>query len=47
MNDIIKNSWENDTYNSHIVYTNNNIINLLKKILNNQEVILTNQKKNN
>jgi len=37
--------YENDRYNSQIVYTNNNIMDLLKKILNNQEVILTNQKK--
>ena len=37
--------YENDRYNSRIVYTNNNIMNLLKKMLNNQEVILTNQKK--
>lgn len=37
--------YENDRYNSQIVYTNNNIMDLLKKMLNNQEVILTNQKK--
>lgn len=37
--------YENDRYNSRIVYTNNNIMDLLKKMLNNQEVILTNQKK--
>jgi len=37
--------YENDRYNSQIVYTNNNIMNLLQKLLNNQEVILTNQKK--
>jgi len=37
--------YENDRYNSQIVYTNNNIMNLLKKMLDNQEVILRNQKK--
>lgn len=37
--------YEKDRYNSQIVYTNNNIMDLLKKMLNNQEVILTNQKK--
>ena len=37
--------YENDRYNSQIVYTNNNIMDLLKKMLNNQEDILTNQKK--
>jgi hypothetical protein len=37
--------YENDRYNSQIVYTNNNIMDLLQKVLNNQEVILTNQKK--
>lgn len=37
--------YENDTYNSQIVYTNNNVMELLKKMLNNQELILTNQKK--
>lgn len=37
--------YEKDRYNSQIVYTNNNIMDLLKKMLNNQEVILANQKK--
>jgi hypothetical protein len=37
--------YEKDRYNSQIVYTNNNVMDLLKKMLNNQEVILTNQKK--
>tara|TARA_Y100000389_G_scaffold71076_1_gene67799 strand:- start:33787 stop:34587 length:801 start_codon:yes stop_codon:yes gene_type:complete len=37
--------YENDRYNSQIVYSNNNIMELLKKMLNNQEVILSNQKK--
>jgi len=37
--------YENDRYNSQIVYTNNNIMDLLQKVLNNQESILTNQEK--
>jgi len=37
--------YEKDRYNSEIVYSNNNIMELLQKLLNNQEVILTNQKK--
>ena len=37
--------YENDRYNSRIVYTNNNIMDLLQKVLNNQESILTNQEK--
>jgi hypothetical protein len=37
--------YEKYRYNSQIVYTNNNIMELLQKVLNNQEDILTNQKK--
>ncbi len=37
--------YENDRYNSRIVYTNNNIMDLLQKVLNNQESILRNQNK--
>lgn len=37
--------YENDIYNSRIVYTNNNIMDLLQKVLNNQEIILRNQDK--
>jgi hypothetical protein len=37
--------YENDRYNSQIVYTNNNIMNLLQKVLSNQESILRNQDK--
>jgi len=37
--------YENDRYNSQIVYTNNNIMNLLQKVLSNQETILRNQDK--
>ena len=37
--------YENDRYNSRIVYTNNNIMDLLQKVLNNQETILRNQDK--
>lgn len=37
--------YENDRYNSRIVYTNNNIMDLLQKVLNNQETILKNQDK--
>jgi hypothetical protein len=37
--------YENVRYNSRIVYTNNNIMDLLQKVLNNQESILRNQDK--
>lgn len=37
--------YEKDRYNSRIVYTNNNIMDLLQKVLNNQETILRNQEK--
>jgi hypothetical protein len=37
--------YEKDRYNSQIVYTNNNIMNLLQKVLINQETILRNQDK--
>jgi hypothetical protein len=37
--------YEKDRYNSQIVYSNNNIMGLLQKLLNNDETILRNQDK--
>jgi hypothetical protein len=37
--------YEKDRYNTQIVYTNKNIMNLLQKVLSNQESILRNQDK--
>jgi len=37
--------YEKDRYNTQIVYTNNNIMNLLQKVLSNQETIRKNQEK--
>ena len=37
--------YEKDRYNSQIVYTNNNIMELLEKVLNNQSTIIINQNK--
>ena len=37
--------YKKDRYNSQIVYTNNNIMELLEKVLNNQSTIIINQNK--